>query len=248
MKAARLGVLYADDSGGEGDALRSLAVLSGPSRSLLALERELRKVLSLYGVRELKWAGLRTKPAKLQAAQACLDLLCVALGSRALRCTILLWSPQQQAARYQQRSEAERLRPVYAHAFALAAKRQALRQWRAFPDQRTGMDWQRWSAARKRLWRQAGIAHLQVREASSARSACVQLCDLLAGLSRLEADLKQGPQLPGQRAQHNRQALLNHWILAGAGRGLRLRFKDGLLHASQPSLRIQALRRLPTLS
>jgi hypothetical protein len=248
VKAARIGVLYADDSGGEGDALRSLAVLSGPSRSLLALERELRKVLSLYGVRELKWAGLRTKARKLHAAQACLDLLCVALGSRALRCSVLLWSPQQQATSYQQRTEAERLRPIYAHAFGLAAKRQPLRQWRAFPDQRTGMDWQRWSGARKLLWRQAGLARIQVREASSARSACVQLCDLIAGLSRQEAATRREAELPGHRAEHNRQALLNHWILAGAGRGLRLSFKGGVLHASQPSLRIQKLRRLPTLS
>jgi hypothetical protein len=248
VKRARIGVLFADDSGGEADALRSLAVLSGPSHGLLALERELRKVLALFRVKELKWAGLRTKAAKLQAAQACLDLLCVALGSRALRCTVLLWSPQQQATSYQQRTESERLRPLYAHAFGVAALKQPLRQWRAFPDQRTGMDWQRWSPARKLAWRQAGIAKIQVREVSSAGSACVQLCDLIAGLSRQEATSRESPDQPGQRAQRNRQALLNHWILAGAARGVRLSFKHGVLHAAQPSLRIQYLRRLPALA
>jgi hypothetical protein len=248
VKAAGTGILYADDSGGERDALRSLAVLSGPSRTLLALERELRKVLSLYHVRELKWTGLRTKAAKLHAAQACLDLLCVGLGSRVLRCTVLLWAPQEQAASYQRRSEAERLRPLYAYAFGLAAKRQPLRQWRAFPDQRTGMDWQRWSAACKLAWRQNGLSQIEVREVSSERSACVQLCDLVAGLCRQEPETKLAHPAPGHRAERNRQALLNHWILAGAQRGLRLHFKHGALHAGEPSLRIQRLRRLPTLS
>src|ERR1700722_13717205 len=61
-------VLYCDDSGGEDDALRSAASVSGPARVLLALERELRRVLRVAGMEELKWVGLRTREPRLQAA------------------------------------------------------------------------------------------------------------------------------------------------------------------------------------
>lgn len=238
------GLIYADDSGGEADALRSLAVLSGPAKVLLALERDLRQALKLYGVAELKWAALRTKPQRLQAAQACLDLLCVALQAKALRVQILLWAPKAQGSAYRERSDVQRLRPLYAHAWAAAARAWRLPAWRAYPDQRTGMDWQRWSREQRGAWRKAGLGRLSVREASSHRSACVQLADLLAGLARLQARVKEDDA--GARAHNNRLALLNHWVLIGATRGLHLDYSQGHLQAAQSQLSIRLLKRLPT--
>lgn len=238
------GLLYADDSGGDADALRSLAVLSGPARVLLALERDLRQALKLYGVDELKWAALRTRKDRLQAAQACLDLLCVALEAKAVHCHIVLWRPKAQGPLYRARTEPERLRPLYAHVWGAAARAWRFKAWRAYPDQRTGMEWQRWSREQRGAWRKAGLGRVTVREASSKRSACVQLADLLAGLARLQARVQEDDA--GARAHQNRMALLNHWILTGAARGLRLDFEAGHLRALQPQLSIRLLSRLPT--
>jgi hypothetical protein len=243
------GVLFADDSGSDADALRSLAVLSGPARVFLALERDLRKALALHGVRELKWTAVRTRPARLQAAQACLDLLTAGLAAKGLRCEILLWQPGAQGAAYRSRSEPQRLRPLYAQAWGLAAGGWGLRQWRAYPDQRTGMDWQRWSPQQRRAWKRSGLGRLSIREADSQGSACIQLCDLLAGLARHPApSARAGGGGDGLRARQNREALLNHWVLSCAARGLPLRLREGRLDARHPHLNVRFLRRLPVRS
>lgn len=239
------GLLFADDSGGEGDDLRSLAVLSGPAPVLLALERDLRKALDLHGVDELRWAALRTRRERLQAARACLDLLCAGLGLGGLRCDLLLWRPAAQGRAYAARSEAQRLRPLYAWAWTRAAAAwKGLGPWMACPDQRTGMDWGRWSPATRRAWRVAGMAGLEVRELPSARSACVQLADLLAGLARHQERRHGGPA--GARAHANRQDLWDHWVRACAARGLRLERRHGAPRARHPRLHVRLLKRLPT--
>lgn len=245
MRREGPGLVYADDSGGDADALRSLAALSGPAKVLLALERDLRKAQSLYGVRELKWAELRTKPARFQAAEAWLDLLSVALAAGALRLDVLLWRPGRQPGPYRARSEAQRLRPLYALAWASAAGAWDFSHWRAYPDQRTGMDWQRWSPAQRKAWRDAGIRKLSVSEARSQRSACIQLTDLLAGFCRLEPRDREGA---GRRAHERREALRNHFVLACASRGLVLGGSGGLLSVRRPRLHIRLLQRLPTRS
>lgn len=244
VRSASQGVLYADDSGGEADALRSLAVLSGPASVLLSLERDLRKVLQVYGLKELKWASLRTRPARLLAAESALELLAVALGAKALRCDILLWRPAQQGLAYRQRSEPQRLRPLYAQAWLGAARAWRFKAWRAYPDQRTGMDWQHWSPAQRRAWRKAGLGSPRIREADSRASTCIQVADLLAGLARLQA--RKDAAEPGARAHANRLALLDHWRRACAPRGLTLGAQQGLLHAQHPQLHIRLLKRLPT--
>lgn len=243
MTSVLRGLIYADDSGGETDRLRSLAALSGPASVFVTLERDLRAILRLHQVRELKWAALRTRPDRLQAASAWLDLLAVALAAGALRLDVALWRPALQGAAYRGRSESQRLRPLYALAWTSAARTWGLGEWRAYPDQRTGMDWQRWSPAQCRAWRRAGMRDLTVRETPSQSSACVQLADLLAGLCRLE-ERPDGDEA-GRRAYERRQALRNGFVLACAARGLVLGAKDGLLHVRRPKLHIRLLHRLP---
>lgn len=82
-----------------------------------------------------------------------------------------------------------------------------------------------------------------LKEASSSRSACVQLADLLAGLSRVEREAI----LPGldSAAWRKRRALRSYFIDACRRRGLGLGERAGLLAAGHKRLSIVHLRRIP---
>jgi hypothetical protein len=261
---------YCDDSGGEDDAYRAVAAISGPATVLLPMERSLRKVLSLEGVDELKWVNLRTRPARLRAAQGFLELCAIALGAGVLRVDLLLWQPAAQGLAYQRRSEPERLRPLYYQAWANALAAWPAARWHLLPDQRTGMDWQRWPTPLRRQLSQRGRKLASLTEASSTRSACVQLADLLAGLSRLGCEAPapkaaakppkaKGPagamsasaegddaEAPGTAARRNRRLLLEHFRDALRRRGVGLPQGPGLLHSRHPLLQARLLKRLPT--
>jgi len=239
-------LLYADDSGGEADEMRSVAAISGPARVLVALERDLRKALSITKAPELKWAELRTRYERLEAARAFLELSAVALAAGALRVDVLLWRPADQSAASRRRSDAQRLRPLYANSWTRAVKAWPAGRWNVFPDQRTGMQWDQWPPSVQRVWRHRGGGLRVLKEAASRRSSCVQLADLLAGLcrQRYQPEPLDGP---GARARRNRQSLLEHFVQACATRGLHLRTQDGLLQAAHDQLSVRLLKRLPVL-
>lgn len=240
-------LLYGDDSGGEDDQLRSVAAISGPARVLVALERDLRKALSLCKAPELKWAELRTRPERLEAARAFLELAAVAMAAGALRVDVLLWQPKAQGAGYKRRSDAQRLRPLYARTWTHAVKAWPAGRWNIFPDQRTGMRWDQWPPHIKAVWRRGGGTLRVLKEAASRRSACVQLADLLAGLCRQRQEAEPLPG-PGARARRNRQSLLEHFTQACAIRGLALGTQGGVLYAAHPRLQVRLLKSLPVRS
>ncbi|HTB23252.1 MAG TPA: hypothetical protein VK914_11165 [bacterium] len=235
-------VLYCDDSGGEEDALRSAASISGPAKVLLALERELRRVLRAAGMKELKWTGLRTREPRLQAARAFLEFAAVAASAGALRVEVLLWRPSAQSPASRARSESQRLRPLYAKLWKRAAGAWPPGRWSVFPDQRTGMRWQEQSPALTAAWNRGGGGLRALKEASSGRSACVQLADLLAGLARVQAGA--GSRADSE-AWRQRGALRDYFVDACRRRGLELGSGAGLLRAGHPRLSIALLRRLP---
>jgi hypothetical protein len=235
-------VLYCDDSGGEDDALRSAASVSGPARVLLALERELRRVLRVAGMDELKWAGLRTREPRLQAARAFLELAVLAAAAGALRIEVLLWRPSGQARASRLRSESQRLRPLYGRLWRGAAKAWPPGRWSVFPDQRTGMRWQEQGPALAAAWGRGGGGLRALKEASSRRSACVQLADLLAGLSRVETEARPRQDTEAWR---QRRALRSYLMEACRRRGIRLGEKGGLLAAGSRRFSVVQLRRLP---
>lgn len=259
MKPAFL--LYCDDSGGEEDAVRAVAAVSGPAPVLLALERELRRVLALEGVAELKWSALRTRPTRLRVAQAFLELCAVALAAGGLRVDLLLWCPDAQGLAYRRRTESGRLRPLYHQAWSRAVAAWPVGRWRLIPDQRTGMRWRQWPAPLTRRFQQGGRRLLAVEEAASQRSACVQLADLLAGLARLGMEpalaarpgrrrvqggaASQAPEAPGQAAHRNRHQLLERFRDALRRRGVIPPRGPGLLNSRHPFLWARLLKRLP---
>jgi hypothetical protein len=235
-------VLYCDDSGGEEDVLRSASSVSGPARVLLALERELRRVLRAAGMKELKWTGLRTREPRLQAARAFLEFAAVAAAAGALRIEVLMWRPSAQSPASRARSESQRLRPLYARLWKSAAGAWPPGRWSVFPDQRTGMRWQEQGPALAAAWSRGGGGLRALKEASSGRSACVQLADLLAGLARVQA----GAGSRGDsEAWRQRGALRAYFVDACRRRGLELGTSAGLLTARHPRLSIVLVRRLP---
>jgi len=259
-------LLYCDDSGGEDAAVRAVASVSGPAKVLLLLERDLRRILALERVAEMKWAALRTRPARLRAAKGFLELAAVALGAGVLRVDLLLWRPADQGLAYQRRSEPQRLRPLYFQAWAQALAAWPAARWRLHPDQRTGMHWQQWPAPLKRRFSQGGRRLLALAEADSQRSTCVQLADLLAGLARLGAEAapparppgkaahaeprpqdgaQAGADRPGEAARRNRRELLEHFRDALRRRGVGLPEGPGLLNSRHPLLQARLLKRLP---
>lgn len=233
--------LYCDDSGSQEDALRSVASISGPARVLLALERELRQVLRVAGMRELKWTAMRKRVSRLQAAEAVLELVALGAAAGALRLEVLLWRPSQQGRPSALRSEAQRLRPLYARLWSSAVKAWPAGRWNIHPDQRTGMGWQDLGPALTRRFIGGGGLRA-LKEASSRGSACVQVADLLAGLARVESE---GPASGVAAVNAKRQGLRRYFMQACARRGLPVKEVDGLMAANRPRLSIRLLRRLP---
>lgn len=234
--------LYCDDSGGEADRVRSVAGVSGPARVMLALERDLRQILRVAGMRELKWTAMRKREGRLQAARAFLDLAAIGAAAGAMRIEVLLWRPEDQAPVSRARTEAQRLRPLYARLWSSTARAWPPGRWNVHPDQRTGMRWGEHGPGLASTWKRGGGDLRSIREAVSGRSACVQLADLLAGLLRMESSPAAGG-VPAVRAR--RLGLLSHFAEACSRRGLGCRARDGLLSATGRNLSIRLLRRLP---
>jgi hypothetical protein len=140
------------------------------------------------------------------------------------------------------RSEAQRLRPLYARLWRGAAKAWPPGRWGVFPDQRTGMRWHEQGPALAAAWGRGGGGLRALKEASSRRSACVQLADLLAGLARVEAEARPRQDTEAWR---QRRALRSYFIEACGRRGLRLGGESGTLTARHRRLSIALLRRLP---
>jgi hypothetical protein len=189
-----------------------------------------------------------------------LELCAVALAAGALRVDLLLWRPGEQGRAYRARTEPQRLRPLYYQAWAQALAAWPAGRWRLHPDQRTGMQWQRWPAPLKRRLNRGGRSLSTLAEAQSQRSACVQLADLLAGLARLGAQAPAAPDSrrrlaappdagadqPGDAAHRNRLRLLESFRDALRRRGAGLPLGPGLLNSRHPLLHARLMKRLPT--
>jgi hypothetical protein len=194
--------LVADESGNAREPLRILAGLSGPSRRLAALERSLRSVLRRHGLREVKWAGLRTKKNRLQAAREFLALALSEAAAGHLGLDLLVFEEGFASRSWEGLDDLERWLALYRLLISKAKKRRPKAAWTLYPDQRTGMPW-------RRLGR--------VVESSSGRLALVQLADLLAGLSRFS----RGAQGAAHRARANRRELLEDFLGMVEAMGLR---------------------------
>jgi len=194
LKASRLRYfMAADESGGEGDSLRVLALLSGPGQGLLQLERELRLALARHRQREIKWSRLRTRRERLNAAQDFLALARASLASGQLRVDLALYEEGQVSKAWRQMDEPSRLLELYAGLTRRARKAWGRGRYGLYPDQRTGMAWQR--LQRASLW--------SLREQASHRVGLVQLADLIAGLTRFASQPRAGaaPLAAARRAE-----------------------------------------------
>jgi hypothetical protein len=192
--AAERYALLADESGNMDEPVCVLAGLSGPLRSLLFLERDLRRVLERHGISEVKWSALRTRPRRLLAAAEFLEIAGRALSQGKLAVDLLVW---EQVRSKQKHSKEERWLALYLSLVKRVRSRwkgATLKQLALYPDQRTGMPW-------SRLKRKSGVK--TVREASSHELALIQLADLLAGLSRFLRQPAE-PSSSGARARRNR--------------------------------------------
>ncbi len=190
--------MAADESGSEGDALRVLALLSGPGQGLLHLERELRLALARHRQREIKWSRLRTRHERLAAAHDFLALARAGLASGTLRVDIALYEEGRVSKAWRQMDEPSRLLELYAGLTRRARKAWGRGRYGLYPDQRTGMAWQR--LKRASLW--------SLREQASHRVALVQLADLIAGLTRF-GNLSRVGAAPEAAAR--RSELLDMW-------------------------------------
>lgn len=187
--------LVADESGNASEPLRVLAGLSGPSRSLARLERGLRRVLRRHGLAEVKWAGLRTRKARLNAAREFLALALDEAARGKLGVDLLIFEEGIASRNWDELDERDRWLSLYRQLMIRARKRKPSAHWTLYPDQRTGMPWNRLG---------------RVVESSSRRLALVQLADLLAGLARFS---RESPALGGAaRARENRQELLDGFL------------------------------------
>lgn len=212
-------LLFTDESGNHGEAWQVLAGIGGEKAELELLELRLRTVLERRGIAELKWAGLRTREKRHDAAREFLQLACEAAGEGKLWVDLLVLEHAEASGGWQALELRERWMALYMDLIKRARRRRPRARWALHPDQRTGMPW-------KRLARIPGIA--KVEESSSSEMALIQLADLLAGLTRFSHEITEGR---AEKARLKREKLLGEFTsmlaqgklgdLKGAGRGRR---------------------------
>lgn len=195
--------LVADESGNAKEPLRVLAGLSGPSRTLTRLERSLRAVLQRHRLKEVKWATLRTRKARLVAAREFLALALAEASVGRLGVDLLVFESRVASLSWEALDERGRWLALYRSLISKAKKRRQGVHWTLYPDQRTGMPW-------KKLGR--------VVESSSSRLALVQLADLLAGLTRFSRESRAAA---APRARRMRQDMLDGFLGMLENMGLR---------------------------
>jgi hypothetical protein len=160
--------LFSDESGGT-EAIRSLASISGPVEALKDLERDLDGYVRKAGLKELKWSALRTRKARLEAAQGFLESARRAVSQKKVRLDILLWKGGQPFP------------PMYVKLLTRTAKSWKKAEWSFYPDQHTGVDWKGILKAANRSRR---YHYSRFQPLRSSEHSLVQLADLLAGMTR----------------------------------------------------------------
>jgi hypothetical protein len=222
-------LIYADESGNDGEQLQVLAGVAGAAVELLAFEVELRAVLARHGIGELKWAGVRTRKARLAAAAEFLELACAAAAQGRLWIELLVLDASQAKGGWGALSGKYRWLALYQELLARARRHRPRGRWTLVPDQRTGMPW-------KRLARRGALGG--VKESSSKDLALIQLADLLAGMTRFSLE---GKGAAAERAWAKRRELLDEFV------GMLERRKLGSMRAA-PGKRPFRLWRLKNLN
>jgi len=193
-------LLFTDESGNDGEALQVLAGIAGTPADLAALEERLRASLKRHGVRELKWAGVRSRKERHRAAREFLALASEEAAAGRIWIDVIVLEPGAARRAHAHLSGRERWLLLYQGLLRRSKRRGPRRsRWALMPDQRTGMPW-------KRLGRLAGLE--AVVELSSSETALIQLADLLAGLVRFSRERREGA---AERARFKRQELLDEF-------------------------------------
>lgn len=162
--------LFSDESGGPGERFRSLAAVSGPLDGLRELQHDLDGHARDHGIRDLKWAAVRTRKQRLEAARAYLATATQAAAERRARLDVLVW-----------KDDAE-LKSMYVKLLSRAARGWESSVWSFYPDQRTGINWNGIIKAANRSMTRKKF--LRTEPQRSSENSLVQLADLMAGMSR----------------------------------------------------------------
>jgi hypothetical protein len=220
--------LFCDDAGGPADEWRSLAVVGGPLVNLLELEHSLRRVLKQCGLPELKWSQVRKRPAGLRAAALMLERATAAAQAKQVRFQLWLWQAPKQPRAWHGLIEHQRMQRVYAALLPRTARAWKEGRWSLLPDERTGVEWRQLQRSLAAPFKQAGARLDGLYQVDSRRWALVQLCDLLAGLTRHSIHPEAVDDAPGSDARRNRHSLLRDLLAYSRDRRLGLAHRTWL--------------------
>lgn len=190
---------YSDESGFPAKRYHVLAVVSGSHSVLSSLRDQLRQVLDLNQISELKWEGVRTHRPKVEAARRFLQYAIQYASRREIRIDTLLWDTRDSRHAIPGRDDVANLQRMYYKVLVHAARQWHQSNWAFFPDEQSVINWREIQEYlnKTRLDRPTpGLIALfriederrffqfkQVVPQRSCDEPLVQLADLFAGLS-----------------------------------------------------------------
>jgi len=195
-------VAYSDDSGSSDRRYRCIAVVSASQRIAQDLQLSLGHCLSAKQIGELKFEQVRGHAPKIQAASFFLQQAVDLCSRGSLRMDVLLWDNQDSRHSVIGRDDDANIARMYYKVLSHIARQWKTHQWRLFPDDQSGVDWQnlREFLNRSRLLKwEPGVLRLFVRSnpyldfhpivpQDSVKHELIQLADLFGGLSRFSRE------------------------------------------------------------
>ena len=240
--------VFSDESRHTEGRYRSIAAVSLPSASVVALSNDLERVLNSARQGELKWHEVGTMRRKgVKRAIAVVDFLLDQIA-RGVRADALTWDTCDERHDVTNRDDVANYERMFFHLHrALMKRRGAESRWHIRPDEQVAIDWDMieqcltstgtWRLDLEVLNLSAELRHfvpavLTFRQVDSARTPLCQLADLLAGMAaytRTEASTVRR-QMNGSPGQQNLFQPPDHSAPSARGHG-RFRVISHLYHA-----------------
>ena len=193
-------VAYSDESHHNVGRYRCIGVVTAPLAVATEVASEVRAMLTVGGVRELKWEKVRTARERFAALRVA-DCLFSKLN--VLRADVLTWDTEDSRHQVRSRDDVANLHRMYHHLFRTVLRRRwpTGSTWRLYPDEQDSMDWNSIHdilsavSMTTSLQRSIGEQHslklslrthyriMQIVPSRSEDEPLIQIADLLAGMS-----------------------------------------------------------------
>lgn len=190
-------VAYSDETHHNVGRFRGIGVVTAALSHATQASEEVKAILAVATVRELKWQKLRTARDRMAAIQVTEWLFS---KIDALRVDVLTWDIEDPRHRLPGRDDVANLHRMYHHLMNSALRRYPTgRTWKVYPDEQDSIDWERvhdfldGADMRSRFQKSGPLTYrmhfekdfriVQIVPSKSEIEPLIQVADLLAGMA-----------------------------------------------------------------